>query len=143
MNIEISRAEAKALSEFLAYAKHCQNPPDGQGCAEKWEKHFMDLNSAQNTIEDALQRPVYLNVYDVTRHFGGREEGGWWYNAGELVETVETTEEKCDEMRAQLLEKHKARNSGDIYSVNGGVLLEVQVDDAPGENWPVERPHYE
>lgn len=140
MNIEISRQDLKALSEFLAYAKHCHSD---SGCADKWDREFHALNSAQNTIEDALQRPVYLNVYDVTRHFGGQEEGGWWYNAGELIETIETTEEKCDETRAQLLEKHKDRNVGDIYSALGGVLLEVQVDDAPGEDWPTQRPHYE
>jgi hypothetical protein len=46
-------------------------------------------------------------------------------------------------VRAQLLEKHKGRNVGDIYSVLGGVLLEVQVDEEPGANWPAERPHYE
>lgn len=138
MNIEIPREELKALHEFLVYAKHCNIG----GCSDKFDGLEFLLN-AQNTIEYALERPVYLNIYDVTRHYGGGEEGGWWYNAGELVETVETTEEKCDEVRAQLFEKHKDRNRGDIYSVLGGVLLEVQVDDAPGENWPSERPHYE
>lgn len=139
MNIEIPRDELKALSEFLIHAKSCHIG----GCSDKFDALGFAISNAQNTIENALQRPVYLNVYDVTRHFGGREEGGWWYNAGELVETVETTEEKCDEVRAQLLEKHKGRNVGDIYSVLGGVLLEVQVDEEPGANWPAERPHYE
>ena len=29
----------------------------------------------------------YVNVYSVTRHYGGPEEGGWWYNAGEPIES--------------------------------------------------------
>ena len=24
----------------------------------------------------------YINVYTVTRHYGGPEEGGWWWNSG-------------------------------------------------------------
>jgi hypothetical protein len=136
MNIEMTRSELKALLEFMIYAKH-------DHCSDKFNELSFDISNAQNTIENALQHPVYLNVYDVTRHYGGPEEGAWYYNAGELVETIETTEEKCDEVRVQLLEKHKDRNQGDIYSVLGGVLLEVQVDDTPGENWPSKRPHYE
>lgn len=31
---------------------------------------------------------LFLNVYLVTRHFGGREEGGWWYNVGEPLASV-------------------------------------------------------
>ena len=29
------------------------------------------------------QRLMYVNAYEVTRHYGGPEEGGWWYNRGE------------------------------------------------------------
>lgn len=31
---------------------------------------------------------LYLNVYLVTRHYGGPEEGGWWYNRGEAVASM-------------------------------------------------------
>lgn len=31
---------------------------------------------------------LYLNVYAVTRHYGGAEEGGWWYNTGEPLASV-------------------------------------------------------
>ena len=27
----------------------------------------------------------YVNVYDVTRAYGGPEEGGWWYDTGEPI----------------------------------------------------------
>jgi len=26
----------------------------------------------------------YVNVYSVSRHFGGHEEGGWWYGSRSL-----------------------------------------------------------
>ena len=28
--------------------------------------------------------PLYIAAYHVTRNYGGPEEGGWWYDAGEL-----------------------------------------------------------
>jgi hypothetical protein len=31
---------------------------------------------------------LFLNVYAVSRHYGGREEGGWWYNRGEPLASV-------------------------------------------------------
>jgi len=33
-------------------------------------------------------RILYVNVYRVTRHFGGPEEGGWYYNAGEPLASI-------------------------------------------------------
>jgi len=33
------------------------------------------------TLGERTQRiTCFLSVYEVTRHFGGREEGGWWYD---------------------------------------------------------------
>lgn len=31
---------------------------------------------------------VYVNAYEVTRHYGGPEEGGWWYDAGTPIASV-------------------------------------------------------
>ena len=31
---------------------------------------------------------LYINVYRTTRHFGGHEEGGWYYNVGEPLASV-------------------------------------------------------
>lgn len=31
---------------------------------------------------------LYVNAYAVTRHYGGPEEGGWWYNAGQPLASV-------------------------------------------------------
>ena len=34
-------------------------------------------------------RTLYVNVYQVERAYGGSEEGGWWYDAGTVLETKE------------------------------------------------------
>ena len=36
---------------------------------------------------------TYVNVYAITRHYGGPEEGGWWYNTGEPIESRVATDE--------------------------------------------------
>lgn len=31
---------------------------------------------------------LYVNAYSVTRHYGGPEEGGWYFNAGEPLASI-------------------------------------------------------
>jgi len=31
---------------------------------------------------------VYVSVDQISRHYGGHEEGGWWYDAGHAVEQI-------------------------------------------------------
>jgi hypothetical protein len=53
---------------------------------------------------------VYVNVYAVTRHYGGPQEGGWWYNVGQPLASVPVPAKKvrghapgsckaCDDIR--------------------------------------------
>jgi hypothetical protein len=39
-------------------------------------------------IRPGTETLMYLNVYEVTRHFGGHEEGGWWYNHHEPIASI-------------------------------------------------------
>lgn len=53
---------------------------------------------------------LFVNAHAVTRHYGGPEEGGWWYNTGEARASIPVRAEKreghkpetcpvCDEHR--------------------------------------------
>ena len=88
----------------------------------------------------------YVNVYEVTRHYGGPEEGGWWYNRGEPITSILLFEDD-PEANALILEFARKRYSplseGDIYSVRGGVQINVVVEDHFATPWPAARPHYE
>lgn len=187
---------------------------------------------------------LYVNAYAVTRHYGGPEEGSWYYNAGSPLASIPVKAEKrpgckpgtciqCDDFRkgltssfcteepegfetdrafeewldriyypgeqapgrvatweayfggsgdssldSSLLEAfwksreylsllkvvehlaplneediQKAKDSiqdifgdvseGNIYSVNGGVELQISVEDESAAYWPAERPRYE
>ena len=39
---------------------------------------------------------LYVNAYAVTRHYGGPEEGGWWYNAGEPLASIPVLARRVD-----------------------------------------------
>lgn len=146
-----------------------------------------------------MTKRFYINAYAVTRHYGGPEEGGWWYNAGEPLASVpiqaerlevcptfvdedgfrrcrcyfagnrvvsieqhceacesETEHDKCPPPQHWQFPREKVNKllddlhaefadvvDGDIYSVRGGVALELRCEDQVAAHWPQQRPHYE
>jgi hypothetical protein len=86
----------------------------------------------------------YVNAYAVTQHYGGPEEGGWWYRAGEPIASVPcTNDSEVNEQRARLLTVFDDVSEGDISSVLGGTQLLVTVERGVAAEWPEETPHYE
>lgn len=91
----------------------------------------------------------YVAVYSVGLMYGGPEEGGWWYDAGELVKwrsvnstasarrLARTWKRECDRINA-------TENSATRYSVNGGDDLDVTLTKTrPWPYFPLRRPRYE
>jgi hypothetical protein len=124
---------------------------------------------------------IYINAYAVTRHFGGPEEGGWWFNAGEALASVpvsvqeairvaddrsagrgeyrveeindrehyddpnDAPEPRCwilrfdadqaDRVEAALREALADVPEGDIYSMRGGVELQLRRESRLAANW--------
>ena len=86
----------------------------------------------------------YVNVYEVTREFGGHEEGGWWFNWYEFLDTVECKSEKeINDMQEKMYEKYQDHAYGNINSVNGGLEIRVLIESKPREYETTERPFYE
>jgi hypothetical protein len=42
----------------------------------------------RNDSHNELNYPLYVSLYDITRALGGYEEGGWWYDKYELIDTI-------------------------------------------------------
>lgn len=81
----------------------------------------------------------YVNVYEVSRHYGGPEEGGWWYNHAEPIASSPVLKEHA---QAELERLESMYNyDGNIYSVNGTYEDRVCFEFYKGE--PTPRPHYE
>lgn len=92
---------------------------------------------------------LYVNVYELDRHFGGPEEGGWWFDTGTPVPELsrrlpEGATKSMAYKRAALTRltlpvptysRGSMRYSGGQYT--------VRVESQPAQPWPTERPFYE
>lgn len=91
-------------------------------------------------------------VYEIDRRFGGPEEGGWYYDAGQLAKIAKTyrSEDKAHAYCRRLNNRLKSRKIGpntgrrELSSVlsDGEYHAEVWEDQAPA-NYPERRPRYE
>ena len=84
-----------------------------------------------------------IAVYETDRVYGGPEEGGWWYETGELVHKVTVAASEVRQVMDRL-DKTYPYTKG-RYSVNysgGDYSMEVW-DEQPPVRYPLERPHYE
>lgn len=82
----------------------------------------------------------YVSAYDVNRCYGGPEEGGWWYDVWEFVETLSahTVEHEAHIARGKLedAEEVRKREDGrhhDRFSVLGGADREYLVESKPAQ----------
>jgi hypothetical protein len=93
-----------------------------------------------------IEKPVlYVTVYAISRHCGGSEEGGWYYNWWEPVCSVPLidpgSKEEIEAIKAFL--KPRFEDEGDIYSVRGGTAYSMCEEYAAGENQSTRTPRYE
>ncbi len=92
---------------------------------------------------ESVELMKFVTAYEVTRHYGGPEEGGWFYNWYSPINTVSTSESNAEWLVESFKKKYGDRVTGDIYSVLGGVAIAVIMEDKPAENKSTERPHYQ
>lgn len=85
---------------------------------------------------------VWVNVYENTRHYGGPEEGGWWYDWMELKEGHNVSFKEADE-KVESLKEEYGTGEGNISSVLGGYEIYVYIEGSRGESQDTVRPHYE
>jgi len=92
---------------------------------------------------------IYVNVYLEDRAFGGREEGGWWYNYGDPVLEwckVATSEEEVEALKEAALawcQEENACRRSDIYSVLSEGRYIVCEQEHPPQAFPETTPFYE
>jgi hypothetical protein len=94
----------------------------------------------------------FITAYSVTRHYGGPEEGGWWYNWYTVVETINIPKvyqkqtkhaiNKVHHLEEALRLKHDDINEGNINHVTGGVELQIYFETNKHEFETTERPYY-
>jgi hypothetical protein len=97
-------------------------------------------------------RGYVVAVYELGQSYGGPEEGGWWYDTGELVRVLRAfkdLEKACDYARRVNRSLHfKAESNPHIRPLHsvaydgGRFCAEIHDGTAP-ESYPLRRPHYE
>ena len=97
-----------------------------------------------------LDRTRYIvALYEIDRAYGGPEEGGWWYDCGELrrVLRVVPTADAAYDLAARanwLMDRlqHGRRDVGSMAYTGGRYSACVFEDTAP-RAFPETAPHYE
>jgi carbohydrate-selective porin OprB len=96
----------------------------------------------------------YIHKYEVAQQYGGPEEGGWWYNAGDpvddwklvMVEDEDNAYEICRALNSAEYVRRDEKEQDkftDVLSYRSQFFA-YDVSDSPvAESFPKERPYYE
>ncbi len=105
----------------------------------------VDVEEYDYVYEDVpAEQIVYVNCYLIHRHYGGPEEGGWYYNSHRCREVIPVQNQYAEQMKNIMQEKYeKNHKHGNIYSVLGGTDVAVYIELEPKQSETTERPHYE
>lgn len=73
-------------------------------------------------------KPVFVAVVSVSRHYGGPEEGGWWYDWSEIESVRAFHNPRRARRIARRIEREEARYAPrhNRFSVLGGADVEVR-----------------
>lgn len=88
----------------------------------------------------------YVNIYLTDKAYGGREEGGWWFDCGEphlsvLVLPSQTSDEVYEMLQPYVDDLNEGRP--DISSVLSIGRYIICKEDHIARAYPSVRPHYE
>lgn len=108
----------------------------GDGEFYKYVTFGNDESASRLSLYDG---PVYVNVYTITREYGGPEEGGWWYDHEEPTESHESSREDCYDL-ADRLRAEWGGGSDSLGRVNSR-QYRVKIEPHNGSRSP--RPRYE
>lgn len=93
-----------------------------------------------------------IAVYQLYRNYGGPEEGGWWYDSGQLERTtkrvfvdIDEASEVCHKMNHWLrfFQRRNKRPNRFSMAYSGGEYRYEVFENEPVHYWPENRPFYE
>jgi len=86
-----------------------------------------------------IPRRNRITAYATTRHYGGPEEGGWWYDVEEALKdwtkpiSPNRTREMLNEWVTEMERAAEHLNEGDIGSVSGGTKITIRLEETFGQ----------
>lgn len=98
------------------------------------EKDYNELTNSYEIVFNENDK-CYISLYLTNRHYGGPEEGGWYYNTDELSLSIPTLY-NVDMIKRVLHDVIKDRAEIEIYggieSVLGGQYGWIRIEKIPG-----------
>ena len=90
---------------------------------------YLDRNERRRAAREVPTQRVWVTAYALTRQFGGPEEGGWWYDHLEPIQTVMCRRGESEAIIASLLQSHPPHlPGGSLSSVAGGYDVEAYAE---------------
>lgn len=121
----------------------------------RWMNGTITEYSDEYDLEDSnveIATPkLYVNVYVMTREYGGPEEGGWYYDAwypttedDDLISKKYNTVEEAEAAYKIMVENVKEENATryPLHSVLSDGIYEVRLEAYEAEVYPRYRPQY-
>lgn len=112
------------------------------GCDFEWE-NCTNEKCQFGLVDLPEDLKVWVTAYKVTREFGGHEEGGWWFDRFEPIETVPCKNKYSAEIQEELSKEYEHMRHGRLDSVLGGTEIAVNIERERFEDATKERPIYE
>ena len=99
--------------------------------------------NAYNIHKEWEGTPKTVCLYNIWQNYGGPEEGGWWYEAGEPLQHHFIFNKKQAIRRClELAEEFQLESQEAIDDSRGLTAYDIKFRDGYGEFYPAERPYY-
>jgi hypothetical protein len=85
----------------------------------------------------------FVTVYSAGQGYGGSEEGGWWFDTGEVVQMTAVNSREGAEALRDALASTEFPQTGKRSSVLGGEDYDIAINIRPGTSFPEFKPRYE
>lgn len=111
--------------------------------------YYEEPELIQETPEKSKPVQYVVGLYMIDKAYGGSEDGGWWYEIGELIRPVKMfrSEKKAIEFMLKLQEyvdrfMNKGRHGTGSVLCEGWYDIQIYENHLP-KCYPVTRPYYE
>ena len=117
-------------------------------CNEKIESAYGDPHCEDKPPKGLKPKFLgrFVNVYLIDRAYGGPEEGGWWYDCGEAIESIQCLDADIHRVLTEKqiwCDEENSERRCDIGSVLSEGKYVVRIEELPAQGYPTTTPRYE
>lgn len=136
-------AEEKASTELhlAAPAPLPSNPVRLRFYFLKWPRRTA-LSCCWTILHNLFGLACWVNIYSVTRGFGGRQEGGWYYLQHRCLKSRQVGFWEAQALRMKWLQEYGSLRWGDLMSKSGGQEIVVLIESRKAASCTTSPPQF-